>query len=240
MKYNININQLVLSKTNLNLIDCAILDYLYYYCNSKNEKIEAHRKEGFTWINYKTLIDEMPLLRIKTRQSITPHIKKIAQEKFIEGKLIRTKGKRSTTKLFVKLTVKIDKLFVKLTDDSQEAVRETLPNHYTNDYYTKKNVSKADPLSKTHKEITELFDFYKALFIKRISSAPPVFNWGACVNLARPHIKTFGLSKMKKFCEYYLSNNNDKKDAEKFKNCKWSLPCFLSTNTMHRISIAVE
>jgi len=45
MKYNININQLVLSKTQLDLTDCAILDYLYIYCNSQNRKLKNKELE---------------------------------------------------------------------------------------------------------------------------------------------------------------------------------------------------
>ena len=43
MKYTITINQAVLAETSLDLLDAAILDYLYVYCNSLNEKIEAQR-----------------------------------------------------------------------------------------------------------------------------------------------------------------------------------------------------
>lgn len=111
----------------------------------------------------------------------------------------------------------------------------------------KKNMSAtANPLSKQelerkkiHKDITELFDFYKALFTKRISSAEPVFNWAICEKNARPFMKQFGLEKMKKFCDYYLGATN-KNDKEKFKNCSWSLSCFLSTHSIHIISIKIN
>jgi len=109
MKYNIQINQLALHKTNLDLSDCAILDYLYIYCNSLNEKIDRQRikdEEGnWTWLDYKNLIKEMPLLKIKSSGAITPRIKKIEKEGFIRVKRV------GHQKLYIRLTKKIDEIF---------------------------------------------------------------------------------------------------------------------------------
>lgn len=76
MKYTIDINQYVLSKTNLDVIDCAILDFIIFICSSKNEKIEKQRKDGFTWLDYKYLLREMSLLKIKSISALTPSYKK--------------------------------------------------------------------------------------------------------------------------------------------------------------------
>jgi hypothetical protein len=43
VKYSVTINQQALVDTKLNMNDAAILDYLYVYCNSRSEKIEAQR-----------------------------------------------------------------------------------------------------------------------------------------------------------------------------------------------------
>ncbi len=112
MKYNININQLVLGDTGLDLTDAAILDYLIYYCNSKNEKIDKQRMGGYTWINYQTILSDMPLLKIKRTHSLTPRIQKIRKEGFIETKIIMRGGGQNSRKLFIKLTEKVDSIYI--------------------------------------------------------------------------------------------------------------------------------
>ena len=118
MKYNIQINQDILSKTSLDLIDSAILDYLYIYCNSLNEKIDKQRiKDEFgiwTWVNYQTILKDMPLLRIKSSSALTPRFKSIEEEGVIK---IRREGNQ---KLYIKLTDKIDELFIKTNSNVHE------------------------------------------------------------------------------------------------------------------------
>lgn len=109
MQYSININQLVLAETTLDLLDSAILTYMTVICASVNPAIEKSRKNGYTWINYSHLLREMPLLRIKSTGAITPRINKIKENGFI---LTQKIGKR----LYVKPTSKIDELFVKQND----------------------------------------------------------------------------------------------------------------------------
>jgi len=151
MKYNININQRVLSTTNLNIIDCAILDYLIFYCNSKNEKIEKNRVDGFTWINYKSLLEDMPLLRIKRTQSITPRMRKLEEDGFIITKIIRVSGYR---RLMVNTTKNIDNLFVEQIKPNRETDvrlivktvrpnRETVVNNNTSNNNTNNNIVEA-------------------------------------------------------------------------------------------------
>lgn len=110
MKYNININQSILSKTNLDLVEGAILDYVYFYCNSLNKKIDSQRiKDEFgtwTWINYQTLLKDMPLLRIKSSGALTPRIKSIEDAGYIETR------REGNQKLFIRLTDKTDELFI--------------------------------------------------------------------------------------------------------------------------------
>ncbi len=151
MKYNININQIILAKTDLDIIDGAILDYLYYLCSSRSEKVEKHRKNGFTWVNFNYLLEEMPLLRIKAKSRVSERIKKIAEVGYI---LTWREG----NKMYIKMTGKIDELFVKSNDLPQafvktngsvrqnerktaSTVRQTEHNHYTNNHYTKPNVN---------------------------------------------------------------------------------------------------
>ncbi len=122
MKYNININQLALASSNLDIVDCAILDWLIVYCNSKNQKIERNRKNGMTWINYGQLLLDMPLLRIKSKGAITSRIKKIEQDGYINTKL------ENGTRLYVEITSKIDELSIK----SENTVHENERNRSRN------------------------------------------------------------------------------------------------------------
>ena len=112
MKYNININQLALAGSKLDLMDCAILDYLVVYCNSKSPAIDHNRlidKYGliWTWISYQSIIDNNPLLRIKAKSVISERINRIARSGFIK---IRFGNGR---KLYILLTEKVDSLFFK-------------------------------------------------------------------------------------------------------------------------------
>ncbi len=151
MKYNININQIILAKTDLDIVDGAILDYLYYLCSSRSEKVERQRKNGYTWVNFNYLIEEMPLLRIKAKSRISERIKKISETGYI---LTWREG----NKLYIKMTGKIDELFVKTNDffsafvktngsvrqterKTPSTVRQTEHNHYTNNHNTKSNVN---------------------------------------------------------------------------------------------------
>lgn len=124
MKYNIQINQLLLAKTTLNIIDCALLDYLYFFCNSSNIKIEKQRitnKEGkkWTWVDYGKIIEDMPLLGIKTTQSLTPHIKNLEKNGFIET--IIWQGKRK----YIRLLQKTEDIYVGSEAELVETISRT-------------------------------------------------------------------------------------------------------------------
>ena len=84
MKYTIYINQKELSKTDFDLVDGAILDYLYFICNSTNEKIEEQRINGYTWVDYNKILSENPLLRIKSKGALSRRIKKMEKSDFIK------------------------------------------------------------------------------------------------------------------------------------------------------------
>lgn len=107
MKYNININQKELADTGLDIKDSAILDYLYFYCNSNSEKISYHRLEGeWTWVDYNSIIKDMPLLRTKSPSVISKRISKLVKEGFVET------HRPDHMKTYIKLTDKVDTLFV--------------------------------------------------------------------------------------------------------------------------------
>jgi len=176
IKYNVNINQLALSELSddMDMIDAAILDYIYGICSSVNEKIELRRikdeKGSWTWIDFQTLLEQMPLLRIKSRSSVTPRIQKIEKNGFISTFKKRIKGHVC---LFVKLDREIESLFVKLDSsvrlneqETQKPVRETGPIIKllnTHNDIRLDNRSEEKETSKYHPDTNKLIGLFSAL-----------------------------------------------------------------------------
>lgn len=132
MKYNININQNVLAYTNLDLLDCAILDWLIAFCNSTHEAVMKYRDEnGYTWVSYSILLKDMPLLRIKSKGALSKRFKNIKEEGFIDTYI------KNGDRLFVKPTSKIDTLIFSTVHKNERSgdnrsPKETLPFAKTN------------------------------------------------------------------------------------------------------------
>ena len=117
MKYTIYINQKELSKTDFDLVDCTILDYLYFICNSKNEKIEEQRINGYTWVDYNKILTDNPLLRIKSKGALSRRVKRMENSGFI--KLIERRNNGHKLKYFA-LTKKSDSLFIQSNNPIHE------------------------------------------------------------------------------------------------------------------------
>jgi DNA-binding MarR family transcriptional regulator len=123
MKYYININQIALEKTKLDIIDAAIFDYLKDWCSVDDEKAkrltitEASGMQRYTWINFQHLIDEMPLLKINDKGAISRRIDKIEKAGYIK------KFQAPDNSLYVRLTDKCLELSFKNTnEDKNEGV----------------------------------------------------------------------------------------------------------------------
>ena len=109
MKYTIYINQKALCKTDFDLVDGAILDYLYFICNSKNEKIKKQRIDGYTWVDYKKILNDIPMMRIKSKGALSRRVKKMEDTGFIKSIERRKNGHK--LKYFA-LTKKSNSLFI--------------------------------------------------------------------------------------------------------------------------------
>lgn len=124
MKYNININQNVLSSTPLDLIDCAILDWLTAFCNSTNVQINKFRDDnGFTWVSYSILMKDMPLLRIKSKGALSKRINSIKNAGFIDTYV------KNGDRLYVKLLPLVDTLVFSTVHENERnrSLKETVP-----------------------------------------------------------------------------------------------------------------
>ena len=149
MKYTIYINQKELSKTDFDLVDGAILDYLYFICNSTNEKIEEQRINGYTWVDYSKIIDDNPLLRIKSKGALSKRVKQMEESGFIKLNEIRKNGHK--LKYFA-LTKKSDSLFTQTLDpihqnenpihQNENPIHQSEPISTIKDYTIKNNTIK--------------------------------------------------------------------------------------------------
>ena len=117
MKYTIYINQKELCKTDFDLVDGAILDYLYFICNSKNEKIEEQRINGYTWVDYNKILNDIPMMRIKSKGALSRRVKKMEASGFIKSIERRKNG--HILKYFA-LTKKSNSLFIQSNNPIQE------------------------------------------------------------------------------------------------------------------------
>ncbi len=115
MRYKIEINLLALQELNskISLEEAVLLDYLYWLCSSPSEEVEKMRieKDGkrYTWFDYGFYIKETPILRGKTKATITPKIKALEEEEFIETFIDENTGRK-----YIRLLPKCDTLFRKL------------------------------------------------------------------------------------------------------------------------------
>ena len=151
MKYTIYINQKALCKTDFDLVDAAILDYLNFICNSKNEKIENQRINGYTWVDYKKILNDNPMLRIKSTGALTRRVKKMEDTGFIKSIEKRKNGHK--LKYFA-LTKQSNSLFIQSNNPIDEnenpihldsyPIDENEPINTIKDYTIKNNTKKIE------------------------------------------------------------------------------------------------
>jgi hypothetical protein len=118
MKYTIHINQLAYHRMGLcgklDITDLAILDYIHGWCVApRADRIIIDHQE-YTRINYAHLIEEMPILRIREKDTISARINKLRVHD-----LIKTFQSKDNT-LYVRQTQKCYEIF--FSDDN---------NHFT-------------------------------------------------------------------------------------------------------------
>ncbi len=111
MKYNLTIN---LEKLNTisketNIIEAYILDWIISICKSDRIKIVNERKDGYTWISYSRILEDLPLLPWKTTSNIGRYISKLEKQGFITTKTY--KDKNGHTRKYVKCNVICEDLF---------------------------------------------------------------------------------------------------------------------------------
>jgi len=106
MKYNIYINQKGLENDkNITIKDASVIDWLFTFSATNNNKINYNKVDGFTWVDLNYMITDMPLLRIQTKSGASKLLSRLEELGYIEIK-------REPRKLFFKPTKKMISLYV--------------------------------------------------------------------------------------------------------------------------------
>lgn len=157
----------------MDLMDSAILNYLITICNSKNEKIEKERIDGYTWVSYRKIIKDMPLLRIKSKGAITPRIRRIEENGYISVKTINQR-------MYISLTAKVDELFMEMNSQGEtvhetkrKTIHETEHDNNINIYY-KNNVN---VVKKYKKPLTDVKRGQLEYHLERIGDQRNIKAW---------------------------------------------------------------
>jgi len=127
MKHTITINQkrVVELKYDLDLKDCAILEWLFWFCNSKSLKIKRN-ENGKAMVLLDYIIQEMPLLQIKEEDSMSRRLVALEKKGFIEREIsnytettMKDQAINWNRRLFVGTTNKLETLFFDDRDEYQ-------------------------------------------------------------------------------------------------------------------------
>lgn len=79
MKYNIHIPQkeAIMISPDLDILDMSIFDFIQYFSSTNSCRKLYETDLVYFWIAYDLIIDEMPLLKIKTKDAIYRRIQKL-------------------------------------------------------------------------------------------------------------------------------------------------------------------
>lgn len=150
MKLVIVINQQAATALgDLDLIDCAILDWLMTICNSRNERIAAERRQGKTWVNYHKLMNDMPLLGFSTKSAVSKRLKKLQQNGYIT---LHTHQQRT----YIDITAKCDRLVTSKPLPHGNTAPKTVAYRQQNRFPTAtNNTNKTENYKRSEKNIRE-------------------------------------------------------------------------------------
>jgi len=87
MKYNIRINQYAIINNgfDLDLIDAAILDFFESFVHTGKMATLYHNNKSYYWFDYKKIIEEMPMLGIKSKDGVYRRIKSMCEQELLEA-----------------------------------------------------------------------------------------------------------------------------------------------------------
>jgi len=192
MKYFLQINQVAIIENNIKigLEEAVLLDYLFWLCSSLSEEVEKERiklEDGkYTWFDYDFFLKELPILKGRTKPTVTAKIKKLEKERLIKT-VIKKKRK------YVRLLPKTDLLFRKNLSlrNLNDIVKKT-----KRDKYIKKinNLSK-DKLTKKfgNGKVNLILEEFEIRFKRKpVDIRPRQVAWNMVRNICRGYKNVFG------------------------------------------------
>lgn len=153
MKYNININQKAVIDLGLDLdvVDLAIFDFIKDFSNSPGcIKVLIDGKQYF-WISHSKIINDLPIIKITSRQGIFKRINKLIDACLIERKEIDSQksyycfGVNYDSVTFV--TDRQHTLTATVNENLRQPDNSSLHNYNINNYNTIDNNNTALPFS---------------------------------------------------------------------------------------------
>lgn len=121
MKYNFYINQVVAVELgDVDVIDCIIIEWLRDICVSQSPRIVEQRLAGYTWVSYQYAIDDLPLLGLNSKEAFRKRLQKLLEKGYFSAKLDKQR-------IYVKPTVKTDKLFYQSESTVNSSLRHRQP-----------------------------------------------------------------------------------------------------------------
>lgn len=95
--YNVNINQkaIIDNKLPINIVDCAIFDFMYNFIASENADKFIKEDKIYYWISYQYVIDSMPILKIKSKDVISRHIQNLIDCYLIDKIIVKEFGNKT-------------------------------------------------------------------------------------------------------------------------------------------------
>jgi len=123
MKYFITINQRAIIENGLDqktdITDWVIIDYLKDWFFSGGAKRKTFNEKEYVWINYAKLIEDLPLINIKSKSGITKRIKKLVDLELIEDFNINENTK------YIRITEKCTEILYINNKNGQESVHSS-------------------------------------------------------------------------------------------------------------------
>ncbi len=115
MLYSITLNQKVLLELepSITITESIVLVAVYHLCTSVNEQIENKRitknNIRYTWVDYKNLLEQVPLLNLKHPTSLWRVLKRLEDFEFLTSTIGQHKRK------FVAMLPRVDEIFASYT-----------------------------------------------------------------------------------------------------------------------------
>lgn len=93
MKYNImGFDQAMLLELGLDIKDAAILRYFIDFRDTKKMRCQVIDAEPYYWVKYEAIIEEYPILGLKSADSVYNRFKKLVAAKVLKHKTVKSNG----------------------------------------------------------------------------------------------------------------------------------------------------